>query len=218
MDKPRLLELFCGTKSVGSVFEKKGYEVISLDYMKKFNPTICENILTWDYKKYDPDYFDVVWASPDCTTWSYASRGAYRNSKEIYGKDNKNREKAELGNQMVLRCIEIMKYFKPRAWFMENPRGLMKDFPPLIEFENEHNVRRLLVYYGNYDNWGFPKATHIWSNLPLWEDEKKRILDESLWHRDKANHVVYNAYVKTNAKNRSKIPPTLIERLYDSIV
>ena len=217
MDKPRLLELFCGTKSVGSVFEQKGYEVISLDYMKKFNPTICENILTWDYKKYAPDYFDVVWASPDCTTWSIATH-KYRSVKEIYGKDNKYREKAELGNQMVLRCIEIMKYFKPRAWFMENPMGRMKHFPPLIEFEKEHNVRRLLVYYGNYDNWGFPKATNIWSNLPLWEDEKKPIMDESLWYRDGNGQLRYTAFSKSNAKNRSKIPPTLIERLYDSIV
>ena len=28
----RLLELFCGTKSVGKVFEKLGYEIISLYY------------------------------------------------------------------------------------------------------------------------------------------------------------------------------------------
>jgi site-specific DNA-cytosine methylase len=217
MDKPKLLELFCGTKSVGNVFEQKGYEVISLDYKKKFNPTICENILTWDYKIYAPDYFDVIWASPDCTTWSVATC-IYRSIKEIYGFEGKHKAKAELGNQMVLRCIEILKYFKPRAWFMENPRGRMAHFPPLIEFEKEHNVRKLLVYYGNYDNWGFPKATNIWSNLPLWENEKKPTMDESLWYRDGKGINRYYAFQNSNAKERSRIPPTLIENLYASIV
>ena len=30
----RLLELFCGTKSVGNIFELAGYEVVSLDCIK----------------------------------------------------------------------------------------------------------------------------------------------------------------------------------------
>jgi len=47
----KLLELFCGTKCVGKVFENKGYDVVSLDYNPKFSATHTENILTWDYKQ-----------------------------------------------------------------------------------------------------------------------------------------------------------------------
>ena len=86
----RLLELFCGTKSVGKVFEEAGYEVVSLDYEKKFNATHIEDILTWDYKQYPPDYFNVIWASPDCTTWSLATGGKYRVKSEIYGRNNEH--------------------------------------------------------------------------------------------------------------------------------
>ena len=32
---PCLLELFCGSKSVGKVFEKEGWDVISLDIEEK---------------------------------------------------------------------------------------------------------------------------------------------------------------------------------------
>ena len=46
----KVLELFCGTKSVGKVCEEKGYEVISLDIEKKFNPSICIDFIEWDYK------------------------------------------------------------------------------------------------------------------------------------------------------------------------
>jgi len=44
----KLLELFCGTKCVGNVFQQDKYEVISLDYNPKFKATHTDNILTWD--------------------------------------------------------------------------------------------------------------------------------------------------------------------------
>ena len=56
----RLLELFCGTKSIGRAFEEYGFEVVSLDKDPKFEPTILEDILEWDYTIYPPGYFNVV--------------------------------------------------------------------------------------------------------------------------------------------------------------
>ena len=213
----RILELFCGTKSVGNVFEKDGYEVISLDYNKKFNATHTEDILTWDYTQYPPGYFNVIWASPDCTTWSLATGGKYRTKTSIYGLNNEYQIKATLGNNMVLRVIEIIKYFQPKSWFIENPRGLLKYFPPLNDFIEEHNSNMNLVYYANYNNWGFPKATNIWSNLPLWENEKTPIMPEDTYvmkyhNYDGREKKKFKAF-QTNAKERSKIPPDLIERL-----
>ena len=46
---PRLLELFCGTKSIGRAFEAAGWEVVSLDIVSKFEPTILCDIRSWDY-------------------------------------------------------------------------------------------------------------------------------------------------------------------------
>ena len=45
---PRLLELFCGTGSVGKVATNlpEGFEVTSVDIDKKANPTILTDILT----------------------------------------------------------------------------------------------------------------------------------------------------------------------------
>ena len=60
---PRLLELFCGTKSVGRAFEAAGWEVVSLDIVSKFEPTILCDIRSWDYTTF-PGHFDMVWASP----------------------------------------------------------------------------------------------------------------------------------------------------------
>ena len=64
---PRLLELFCGTKSIGRAFEAAGWEVVSLDIVSKFEPTILCDIRSWDYALFPPGHFDMVWASPKRT-------------------------------------------------------------------------------------------------------------------------------------------------------
>ena len=71
----RLLELFSGTKSVGKVAEKLGYDVISLDLK---NADINCDMLDWDYIIYEHGYFDVAWASPPCTEYSQAKSTGVR--------------------------------------------------------------------------------------------------------------------------------------------
>ena len=102
---PALLELFKGTGSIGRAFEARGWEVVSLDILPKFTPTICCDILRWDYRAaFPPGRFDCVWASPVCTEYSQAL--------------------------MVLRAIEIIAYLAPRLWAIKNPQtGLLKTRP-----------------------------------------------------------------------------------------
>ena len=70
----KLLELFSGTGSVGRVASDLGYTVVSLDLK---NANINEDILQWDYTKFDKD-FDVVWASPPCIEYSIAKTTGVR--------------------------------------------------------------------------------------------------------------------------------------------
>lgn len=209
----RLLELFCGTKSVGKVFSEYGYEVISLDFNKKFNATHTEDILTWDYTIYSKDHFEVIWASPDCRTWSLATGGKYRLKNNIYGFN----DEATMGNNMILRVIEILKYFNCKAWFIENPKALLQHYPPLKEFIKETNANMNVVYYGNYNDWDFIKPTNIWSNLPLWKELVPELSEDKYvlkYHNyNKRMKRVYK-YSKMNAEERSKIPPDLIKKLY----
>lgn len=206
----RLLELFCGNKCVGKVFETAGFEVISLDYNKKFNATHAEDILTWNYKQYDPNYFNVVWASPDCRTFSMSSNGKYRNKKNIYGKQGEHLQDAINANNMIYRLIEILKYFKCDAWFIENPRALLYHFPPLQEFIKEINGYNTTVFYGNY-GWKFPKPTHLWSNIPLWDKEKSPVMDTSFYTFKNGKKVFKE--LDNHKSKRSLIPDGLIERI-----
>ena len=57
------------------VCESLGYTVTTLDIDKNTHPTVCANVLDFDYKShFKPGDFDVVWASPPCDTFSAARR------------------------------------------------------------------------------------------------------------------------------------------------
>ena len=111
----RLSELFRGTTSIGCAFESQGFEVVSLDRDPKFEPTICSDMLLWDYTVFPQGYFDVIWASPDCTQHSIARSNA------------KIPRNLEYADSLVQRALDIIRYHNPRAWFLENPAsGLLK--------------------------------------------------------------------------------------------
>ena len=95
----KLLELFSGTGSVGAVAKDMGYSVVSLDLK---NADINCDILNWDYKKYEVGHFQFIWASPPCTEYSKAKTTGVR--------------KIDDANKIVLKTIEIIKYFQPRWW------------------------------------------------------------------------------------------------------
>lgn len=157
---PRILELFKGTGSVGKYFNLNypNYEIISLDILKKYNPTIVSDILTWDYKIYEPGHFDIIWASPECKIFSMLQQ-------THIGKKWKTREDLETARRenwcFPLKVLEIIEYFKPKVYFIENPyHSAMKDIP---------EMKLIKSFRFDYCAFGYiyKKPTRIWTNLDL---------------------------------------------------
>ena len=122
----RLLEIFCGTKSVGKVFEDNNWEVYSVDIEKRFSPTECINILDFDYKKFDKNYFNHLHFSPPCIYMSQNQQSWYNRYK---GRgDNKylftpeiHNEKLKESDLLLYKVKEIINYFNNSTFTIENP-------------------------------------------------------------------------------------------------
>ena len=130
----RLLELFAGTGSVGTVAKEHNIEVTSLDLNKKAKPDICVNILKWNYKDYPPGHFDMIWASPPCNTFSilqYTWIGRERkiNGEKVTFTHEILNEQEKQGVRILNKVKEIIEYFQPQNYFIENPQtGRMKNY------------------------------------------------------------------------------------------
>ena len=146
----RSLDLFCGTKSFSKVAEKHGYETTTLDILQEFSPTHCCNLLDWDYKQYPVGYFDIIWASPNCKDYS-----------KMNFLSCKDKDLTE-SNNLIKKTIEIIKYFEPEYWFLENPQTGKLVYQEFMDFIPFTDI--------DYCKYGFEirKRTRIWNNL-LWD-------------------------------------------------
>ena len=161
MDKCKLLDMFTGTGSVARVAEDLGYEVHTLDMDHRCKPDICVNILEFDYRSaFIPGYFDVVFASPPCDTFSAARRSniGRKVKGEIMTAETLLRDTLNLGVPILRKCQEIIEYLQPKTYFIENPfTGSMKNY-----IDSTPAVYDYCMY-----GFGYKKSTAIWSNVEL---------------------------------------------------
>jgi len=195
----RALELFCGTKSFSKELDY-AWEVISLDNRKSTEPTFCCDIMDFDFKQYPVGYFDMIWASPPCTEYSICKQNAPR--------------KLELADSIVKKTLEIIRYLKPKLWFIENPQtGLLKsrEFMKDIPFVD--------MDYCRFSDWGYRKRTRFWTN-------KQGLITTKCLGRGKCPNMIekrhkrnignarkkYGIY-KFTKSDKYRIPPKLIRYL-----
>lgn len=156
----KVLELFAGTRSIGRAFEEQGHEVYSIDYDEIHDDidwyADLENVTVQDIL----DRFgrpDVIWASPDCTTYSVAGISHHRRKHGDYlFPISPYAMKSDRVNANVMKLIKDL---DPTYFFIENPRGGMRKMKFI-----EH-VPRYTVSYCQYGDFRM-KPTDIWTNLP----------------------------------------------------
>ena len=153
-----VLELFAGSRSIGIAAENLGYNVFSSDINDFDGINYVVDILNFDCKIL-PFKPDIIWASPPCTTFSVASLGHHwTGGKQAYIPKTKD---ALIGIEIVKATIGIINEIKPKFWFIENPRGLLRKMPFMLPF-----IRNTVTYcqYGDYRM----KPTDIWTNNQNW--------------------------------------------------
>ena len=201
----RLLELFSGTGSVRKAVGNRFEEIISIDILQKFNPTECCDILDWNYKKYPIGYFEVVWASPPCTEYSKVLNSRPDRIRDLNG-----------ANRIVEKTIEIIEYFNPDKWFIENPQtGLLKD---------QDFMMALPFVDVDYCRYGFPyrKRTRIWTNVEYEGKLCEKLCGNIIGNRHKNSignssyEEFWNRGIDARLHQRYAIPPALIQDLFNA--
>lgn len=158
----KVLELFAGTRSIGKAFESKGHQVFSVEWDKSFeNINLCIDIGTLTAETILQKFGkpDVIWASPDCATFSVAAISKHRRKNKETGSLDPISEYAKFCDAVDQNVLKLIDELKPRFYFIENPRGGMR------KMEWIQHIPRYTVTYCQYGKRTM-KPTDIWTNHP----------------------------------------------------
>ena len=158
----KVLELFAGSRSISEAFEIRGHETFSVEWNKDFenidlyediNNIKAEDIL----EKFGRP--DVIWASPDCTTYSIAAISHHRKKNKESGNLDSISDYAKFCDKTNKHVLNLIRELNPKFYFIENPRGGLR------KMDFMKNLPRYTVTYCQYGDKRM-KPTDIWTNHP----------------------------------------------------
>lgn len=160
-EEMKVLELFAGTRSIGKAFEEAGHEVFSVEWDKKHeNIDWYEDILKVTAQDILGRFGrpDVIWASPDCSTYSIAAISHHR-TREEDGNLAPKSDYAKFCDKVNQHVLNLILGLNPKYYFIENPRGGMR------KMNFMKNLPRHTVWYCTYGD-SRAKPTDLWTNHP----------------------------------------------------
>ena len=204
----KLLELFAGTRSVGKAFEKRGHKVFSVEWNKDFeNIDLYDDILNVTSQQI-LDCFgrpDVIWASPDCSTFSIAAISHHRIKNPMTGSLDAVSDYAKFCDKVNRHVLQLINELDPKYFFIENPRGGLRKMGYM------QDLLRYTVTYCQYGD-ARMKPTDIWTNHPAPNFRP-------MCHNGDSCHTAAPRGSKTgtqglkNSKERAKIPEQLCDHI-----
>jgi len=111
-----MIDLFSGLGGVSQPMLDRGWNVIRVDNDPRFQPTIVADVAEWSWRGRHPD---LVWASPPCTEFAKASFPWVR-------------EKPLPSLALVQAALRVIEECNPRYWAIENVRGAIRWFRPIL--------------------------------------------------------------------------------------
>lgn len=214
----KLLELFAGSRCVSKVAESLGMYTFSVDWTDYDNIDLVADIGTLRIKDI-PFTPDVVWASPDCTTYSIAACGTHRN-KDRSPKSEYATKCDSVNIHWIQLVKEWLKINPNMVFFIENPRGILRHMDWMKEF-NRHTV-----WYCKYGD-DRAKPTDIWTNSKVWTprepcknfkyDKDGKIVNRHCHHQSARRGAKTGTQGRRGSYERSMIPEELCSEVLNSL-
>jgi hypothetical protein len=219
----KTVELFAGTKSFSKVAKAQGHTTLTFDNDPKLYPDVLMSVMDIE----ELPGFDILWASPPCTTFSVASISHY------WTNGKPKNEKALFGIAMLDKTIKLIKENQPKYWFIENPRGMMRKV--IDEIFAKYDIKDYQRHTVSYCQYGskIMKPTDIWTNCKEWvsrpickpgapcheragRGSKTGVqgIYSLEWERARGNSATARG---NSATARGVIPPSLFEEIFNSL-
>jgi site-specific DNA-cytosine methylase len=204
-----ILELFAGSRSIGNEAEKMGMNVFSVDWQKFDRIDLAIDIQDLQMKDI-PFIPDMVWASPDCTTYTIAAISTHRNGTEPKSEYAK---KCDTVNKHFISLIDEWLLINPKmVFFIENPRGMLRKMPFMKGF------KRHTIWYCQYGD-DRAKPTDIWTNSKTWFPKSVcRNGNKKCHHQSAPRGSKTGTQGRKGSYDRSKIPNKLCRSVLDSLL
>jgi hypothetical protein len=147
-----ILSLFDFTGNWSRPYKENGFEVLQIDIKNGVD------ILKWDYTIIPENKVFGVLAACPCTDFSLSGAAWFKE------KDNDGR--TEKSKQLVYKTLEIINYFKPVFWVIENPMSrIHKLIPELGEIKFKFHPSDFAGFDPIPRNSQYLKTTWLWGNF-----------------------------------------------------
>ena len=169
----KVVEFFSGTECISDAFRARGHECFTIDWDEQF-PSSWHTDISKVTAQDILDRFgipDVVWAAPNCKTYSLAAISKHRvKNKETGNLDpiSKDAEESDECNIHVLELLEELRKLNPNLiFYIENPRACLQN----MTWMKPYDKYKHLITYCQYST-DLPlkerrmKPTNIWTNHP----------------------------------------------------
>lgn len=207
----KILELFCGTKSISNAFEARGHEVFTVDWQKDFEPTLCADVgalTAEDIIKLCGGVPDVIWASFDCATYSVAGIYRHRTKNHETGECEPHSEYAKKCDSVNAHVVELIRELSPKFYFIENPMAGLRTMLFM------KNLPRYTVTYCQYGDTR-QKYTDIWTNHPAPNFRPPCKVGDKCHEASPRGSYKTGTSNRKGAKERARIPELLCAHIVD---
>jgi site-specific DNA-cytosine methylase len=209
----KILELFSGQGSISAAFKQQGHEAYRVDWSTKIDAELHADVneLTADRLiELCQGVPDVIWASPECTTYSIATH-RHRTLKEALAPKTDKARYDDQVNLSLWALIDELMARGTRYYFVENPRGRMRHMN-FVQGRPRFTVS--YCSYGRkanakgYEEFYINKPTDIWTNHP-------KPAFKALCSKDNKTHIHGRSKSadKRDYLSRGEIPKDLINHI-----